>query len=44
MENKELWDTIKRLIEEKKEIQQRLDIVEKILHSRITIIGNKKEK
>ena len=44
MDDKEFWDIIKRIIEEKKEIQKRLDILEKILHSRIQIIENKKEK
>tara|TARA_Y100000310_G_scaffold163319_1_gene163175 strand:+ start:238 stop:372 length:135 start_codon:yes stop_codon:yes gene_type:complete len=42
--DKEFLAIIHRLVEEKKDIQRRLDIVEEILHSYIPLIENKKEK
>ena len=37
-------EIIRHLIEEKKDIQRRLDVVEKILRLHIPLIENKKEK
>ena len=42
--DKEFLAIIHRLVEEKKDIQKRLDIVEEILHSYIPLIENKEEK
>ena len=44
VKDKEFIAIIRRLIEEKKDIQKRLDIVEEILHSYIPLIENKEEK
>ncbi len=44
MNDKEFLSIIHRLVEEKKDIQKRLDIVEEILHSYIPLIENKEEK
>ena len=44
VKDKEFIEIIHRLIEEKKDIQKRLDIVEEILHSYIPLIEKKKEK
>ena len=43
MSDKEFIDIIRRLVEEKKDIQKRLDIVEEILHSYIPLIENKEK-
>ena len=44
MSDKEFLTIIHRLVEEKKDIQKRLDIVEEILHSYIPLIESKEEK
>ena len=44
MENYEFIDIIKHLVQEKKDLQKRLDIMEEILHSYIPVIEKKKEK
>ena len=38
MENHEFMDIIKHLVQEKKDLQKRLDVLEEILHSYIPII------
>ena len=38
MENHEFMDIIKHLVQEKKDLQERLDVLEEILHSYIPII------
>ena len=43
MENYEFINIIKHLVQEKKDLQKRLDIMEEILHSYIPVI-EKKEK
>jgi|TARA_Y100000310_G_C20297363_1_gene630056 hypothetical protein len=43
MENYEFINIIKHLVQEKKDLQKRLDILEEILHSYIPVI-EKKEK
>ena len=43
MENYEFINIIKHLVQEKKDLQERLDIMEEILHSYIPVI-EKKEK
>ena len=45
MENYEFMEIIKHLVQEKKDLQKRLDILEEILHSYLPIIGeDNKEK
>ena len=44
VKDKEFIEIIHHLIEEKKELQKRLNIVEEILHSYIPLIENKEEK
>ena len=47
MENYEFMDIIKHLVQEKKDLQKRLDIMEEILHSYLPVIqttDNKKER
>ena len=41
MDNHEFMEIIKHLVEEKKGLQKRLDIMEEILHSHIPIIEKK---
>ena len=41
MENYEFMDIIKHLVQEKKDLQKRLDILEEILHSYIPTIEKK---
>ncbi len=43
MENYEFMDIIKHLVQEKKDLQKRLDIMEEILHSYIPVIEKEKE-
>ena len=43
MENYEFIDIIKHLVQEKKDLQKRLDIMEEILHSYIPVIEKKDE-
>ena len=43
MDNHEFMDILKHLVQEKKELQERLDIMEEILHSYLPVI-EKKEK
>jgi len=42
MDTHEFMEIIKHLVQEKKDLQQRLDVMEEILHSYIPIIENKK--
>ena len=44
MEDREFIEILYRIVEEKKEIKRRLDLVEEILQSYIPLIENKKEK
>tara|TARA_R100001594_G_scaffold87052_1_gene121455 strand:- start:12856 stop:12990 length:135 start_codon:yes stop_codon:yes gene_type:complete len=44
MENYEFLEIIKHLVQEKKDLQSRLDILEEILHAYIPIIEKKNEK
>ena len=44
MDTHEFMEIIKHLVQEKKDLQKRLDIMEEILHSYLPIIDNKKEK
>ena len=44
VKDKEFIEIIHRLVEEKKDIQKRLNIVEEILKLHIPLIENKKEK
>ena len=44
MDTHEFMDILKHLVQEKKDLQKRLDIMEEILHSYLPIIDNKKEK
>ena len=46
MENYEFINIIKHLVQEKKDLQKRLDIMEEILHSYIPVIekDNKKDE
>jgi hypothetical protein len=43
MENYEFIEIIKHLVQEKKDLQKRLNILEEILHSYLPIIGEDKE-
>jgi hypothetical protein len=42
MDTHEFMDIIKHLVKEKKDLQERLDVLEDILHSYIPVIKNKK--
>jgi len=42
MDTHEFMEIIKHLVREKKDLQERLDVMEEILHSYIPIIENKK--
>ena len=44
MENYEFIDIIKHLVQEKKDLQKRLDVMEEILHAHLPIIEKDKEK
>tara|TARA_Y100000310_G_C20102245_1_gene543278 strand:- start:375 stop:509 length:135 start_codon:yes stop_codon:yes gene_type:complete len=44
METHEFMDIIKHLVQEKRDLQKRLDIMEEILHSYLPTIESKKEK
>ena len=44
MENYEFIDIIKHLVQEKKDLQKRLDIMEEILHSYIPVIEKKEDE
>ena len=44
MDTHEFMEILKHLVQEKKDLQKRLDIMEEILHSYLPIIDNKKEK
>jgi len=44
MENYEFIDIIKHLVQEKRDLQKRLDIMEEILHSYIPVIEKKDEQ
>ena len=43
MDTHEFMEIIKHLVEEKRDLQKRLDVMEEILHSYIPIIDNKGE-
>jgi hypothetical protein len=43
MENYEFMDIIKHLVKERKDLQERLDVLEEILHSYLPIIENKEK-
>ena len=43
MENHEFMDIIKHLVQEKKDLQKRLDILEEILHSYLPVIEKDEE-
>ena len=43
MENHEFMDIIKHLVQEKKDLQKRLDVLEEILHSYIPVIEKDEE-
>ena len=43
MENYEIMNILKHLVQEKKDLQKRLDILEEILHSYLPIIGDDTE-
>ena len=44
MDTHDFMEILKHLVQEKKDLQKRLDIMEEILHSYLPIIDNKKEK
>ena len=44
MENYEFIEIIKHLVQEKKDLKKRLDIMEEILHSYLPIIGEEDEQ
>jgi len=44
MENYEFMEIIKHLVREKKDLQERLDVLEEILHSYLPIIENKEKE
>ena len=44
MENYEFIEIIKHLVQEKKDLKKRLDIMEEILHSYLPIIGENDEQ
>ena len=44
MDNHDFFEIIKHLVQEKKDLQKRLNIMEEILHSYIPVIENKKEE
>ena len=44
MDTHEFMDIIKHLVKEKKDLQERLDVLEDILHSYIPVIEKKEEK
>ena len=43
MDNYEFMEILKHLVQEKKDLQKRLDIMEEILHSYIPVIEKEKE-
>ena len=43
MENHEFMDIIKHLVQEKKDLQKRLDVLEEILHSYLPVIEKDEE-
>ena len=43
MDNYEFMEILKHLVQEKKDLQKRLDIMEEILHSYIPVIDKDKE-
>ena len=43
MENYEFIDIIKHLVQEKKDLQKRLDIMEEILHAHLPVVEKDKE-
>ena len=44
MDNYEFMEILKHLVQEKKDLQKRLDVMEEILHSYIPIIEDKKKE
>ena len=44
MDTHEFMEILKHLVQEKRDLQKRLDIMEEILHSYLPTIENKKEK
>jgi|TARA_Y100001951_G_C11183741_1_gene207447 hypothetical protein len=44
MDNYEFYEIIKHLVQQKKDLQKRLDIMEEILHSHLPVLENEKEK
>ena len=44
MDNYEFIEIIKHLVQQKKDLQKRLDIMEEILHSHLPVLENEKEK
>ena len=43
MENHEFMDIIKHLVQEKKDLQERLDVLEEILHSYLPVVEKDEE-
>ena len=43
MENYEFIDIIKHLVQEKKDLQKRLDVMEEILHAHLPVVEKDKE-
>ena len=44
MDNYELMQILKHLVNEKKDLQKRLDVLEEILHSHLPIIEDKEKE
>ena len=44
MDTHDFMEILKHLVQEKRDLQKRLDIMEEILHSYLPIIDNNKEK
>ena len=43
MDNYEFMEILKHLVQEKKDLQKRLDILEEILHSHLPVVEKEKE-
>ena len=44
MDNYEFMEILKHLVQEKKDLQKRLDILEEILHSHLPVVEKKENK
>jgi hypothetical protein len=44
MDNYEFMEILKHIVQEKKDLQKRLDILEEILHSYLPVIKNKEKE